>query len=224
MPRSTVPPVTRASDVPVSGSSSAVVETLSPVPTTTAAPLDSRRGSRPACGRRAASRSLGHFSEGRTPVTSATDSASATPVSSGSQPLRAAGTSGRSRKETVSPARGGEVQTRSSRPRPADLVLGDEHRALRRAAVLRVAARPTSAALVEPISSTTSSERHSPLSRVSAAARAGPSSAGTVQIRPAGGGGFGHSPTLRPVIERARSRTGTAWPRTRPTSASEEDT
>ena len=192
--------MTRASDVPVSGSSAAVVDTLSPTPTTTAGAAEPRRGSRPACGRRRpAGRWATSATAGRRSI-SATASASATPVSSGSQPRRAAGTSGRSSTETVSPARGGDVQTRSSRPRPVDLVLGDEDRALGRVLTgPRRAVRRWSS----PISATTSSDRHRPLSRTRAAASAAPSSGGRSRSDQREEGHRARSPTLRTVAGRA---------------------
>ena len=57
--------------------------------------------------------------------------ATATPASSGSQPRRAGGTAGFSSTETVSAARGGEVQVPAYPAATRALLLGGQHRALR---------------------------------------------------------------------------------------------
>jgi hypothetical protein len=123
---------------PGGGNSSGRVDTLMPVPITTASPAASARmpaslppdvgvpsAGPPTAGVKmpgtgTASTSLGHLSVASTPVTSRIAVTTATPVSSGSQPHRAGGTrTGRSSRENMRAACGGETQARPIRPRPA---------------------------------------------------------------------------------------------------------
>ena len=118
------------------------------------------------------------------------------------------------------PAPGGEVQTRSSRPRPVTWCSAT--RTVPSGASSAAAARR--AAFVEPISGTTSSERHRALSEVSAVASAGPSSGSREGAEEADGSVSGT--LLRyGTRERGSSLPGTAahlGARTRPASPSEE--
>jgi hypothetical protein len=112
---------------PSGGNSSGAVDTFSPTPTTTMPSAASARipASLPTAddgvpGTVTASTSFGHLSVAWTPLTSRIVVTTATPVSSGSQPHRAGGTgSGRSSRENMSAACGGETQARPRRPRPA---------------------------------------------------------------------------------------------------------
>jgi len=109
--------------------------------------------------------SFGHFSRVGTPVTSVIASTTATPVSRGSQPRRAGGTSaGRTSRENVRAARGGVVHVRPIRPRPArwcsvasTMPSGSPR-----------SARASRSALVDPVLSTTSTSRHRPPGRTAA--------------------------------------------------------
>src|SRR5579859_2950698 len=130
-----------------------------------------------------ASTSFGHLSPASTAVRSRTAAATATPASSGSQPSRARGTwSGRSSTEKVSAARGGEVQVRPSRPRPASCC--SAARTVPSGAP--AAARASRSALVEPVTGTTSTDRHRPPGRTTAAASA-PASRGAARGSSRGG-------------------------------------
>src|SRR6185437_16839597 len=64
-------------------------------------------------------RSFGHLSDTSSSAARATAERAATPASSGSQPQRAADTSGRRRMDRNSPERGGATQDRPRRPLPA---------------------------------------------------------------------------------------------------------
>ena len=144
------------------GNSAGSVETLRPMPTTTALPAASAR--MPASLASAARRSFGHFNLVSTPVALVTAAATATPVSSGSQPRRAGGTAGFSSTEKVSAARGGEVQVRPIRPRPARC----SSAASTAPSGSPARARASRSALVEPVLSTTSISRHRPPGRTRA--------------------------------------------------------
>ncbi len=100
-------------------------------------------------------------------------SSTASPVSSGNQPNRDAGTpAGRSSTLTVSPVPGGETQLRVIRPRPASWYSATS---TVRSGAPAVAAASRSA-FVEPVRSTTSSCAHGP----TRAARSAPASSGWV--------------------------------------------
>ena len=156
-------------------SSSTRVETLSPTPTTTAPPT--RSASTPASFRCPTSRSLGHFSRTSTRAVSDTASATASPTSGDSQPHRTGSTVGRHSTEKVRPARGGDTQVRSSRPRPwswCSATRTSPPGSPARAAAAR-------SAFVEPVTSTTRISRHGPAGDCSALASATASSGGRLR-------------------------------------------
>ena len=133
------------------------VETLMPMPTTTASPTTSAR--RPATLRSPTSTSLGHLRRASTSPSRLTVVATARPARSGSQPQDgrvAAG--GRSSTEKVSAERSGAVHARSRRPRPATWCSATTTSP----SGAPVAAAATTSALVEPVSSTTSRSRPQP--------------------------------------------------------------
>ena len=117
---------------PGGGSSPGSADTLRPTPMTIASPVASARIPPSFAG--PASTSFGHFSRAWTPVMAVTAEATATPVSSGSQPRRAGGT-------TARPHQQGERQRGAWRRHPGAahpaasraLLLGGEHHAFRRA-------------------------------------------------------------------------------------------
>src|SRR5580704_1236722 len=152
---------------PGGGSSAGPVDTLRPMPITTASPAASAR--MPASLAEPTRTSFGHLSCASTAATSRTAAATATPASSGSQPRRARGTgAGRSSTEKVKAARGGAVQARPSRPRPA-LCCSATRTA---PSGWPAAARASRSALVEPVTGTTWTERHRPPGRTTAACAA----------------------------------------------------
>src|SRR5580704_7501556 len=148
---------------PGGGRSAGPVDTLTPMPTTTASPAASAR--MPASLAGPARTSLGHLTSASTPATARTAAATATPASSGSQPRTARGTAGRSSTEKVRAARGGDTQARPSRPRPA-LCCSAARTA---PSGSPDAARASRSALVEPVTGTTSTDRHRPPGRITAA-------------------------------------------------------
>ena len=138
------------------GSSPRCWRTLIPVPITTALPHRSARI--PAILAPSTSTSFGHFSRASTPAVCCRADATATPASSGTQPSRPAGTAGRSSTEKVRARRGGLIQRRPIRPRPAVCASATSTRpspAPERAWASR-------SALVDPVSSTTLTSRHRP--------------------------------------------------------------
>src|SRR5580693_1325924 len=148
---------------PGGGSSDGSVDTLTPIPITTASPLASAR--MPASLAGPTSTSFGHFSWASTAATARTPAATATPASSGSQPSRARGmVAGRSSTEKVRAARGGEVQVRPSRPRPARC----SSAASTAPSGSPASARTSRSALVEPVTSVTCTVRHRPPGRTTA--------------------------------------------------------
>ncbi len=157
---------------PAGGSSPGSVDTLRPTPTTTASPAASARI--PASFRAGrASTSFGHFSRVGTPVTAVTAEATATPASSESQPRRASGTAaGRTSRENVSAARGGDTQVRPIRPRPAVC----SSAASTTPSGAPASARASRSALVEPVRSSTSTACHRPPGRSTARRRLAASS------------------------------------------------
>jgi hypothetical protein len=122
------------------------------------------------------SRSFGHFSRASTSASRVTARCTESPASSGSQPQLRAGTAGpgRSSTENVSPARGGDVHCRSSRPRPAVCASATSTSP----SGVPAPASATRSAFVEPVAGTTRISRHSPPGRTSAAVSARPDSGG----------------------------------------------
>ena len=155
---------------PGGGSSPGSVDTLRPTPTTIASPAASARipPSFAAPAPAPASTSFGHFSRVATPVSAVTAEATATPASSGSQPRRVGGTAaGRTSRENVSAARGGDTQVRPIRPRPA--FCSSATSTTPSGAPAR--ARASRSALVEPVRSSTSTACHRPPGRSTARRR-----------------------------------------------------
>jgi hypothetical protein len=139
------------------GSSLTSVDTFRPMPTTTASPTASARIPPSLAG--PASTSFGHFSRASTLAAARTAEATDTPASSGSQPRRAGGTvSGRTSRENVRAARGGDTQLRPIRPRPAVC----SSAASTTPSGAPAAARASRSALVEPVEASTSTARHRP--------------------------------------------------------------
>jgi len=137
------------------------VATLRPVPITTADPSGVCSARIPASLRPPTSTSLGHLSIASTHPVDRTADATATPVSSVSQPRRAAGTTaGRSRTEKVSDAPGSLDQDRPSLPRPA--VCSSATSTCPSGLPGSATARASRSALVEPVLGTTSSADHMP--------------------------------------------------------------
>ena len=102
------------------GSAFSEVATFSPTPITTASPSADCSARMPASFRSPTRTSFGHLSRAATPDADRTPAATATPVSSGSQPRADGGTeAGRSSTENVSDAPGWLTHVRPARPRPA---------------------------------------------------------------------------------------------------------
>src|SRR5256886_738940 len=147
------------------------------MPRTTASGTASARI--PAHLRSSISRSLGHLRTASTSPSRRTVSTSATPASSGSHPYHRGVVRGRSRTLTASPARGGEVHWRSSRPRPA--LWRSATTTSPSAAPARAAA--ATSALVDPVSVVTTTSLHSPPGTTSARRRAVADSGGRSRSR-----------------------------------------
>src|SRR6202020_250908 len=125
-------------------------------PTTTASPSEDCSARIPASFRSPTRTSFGHFRLAATPAAERTPAATATPVSSGSQPRADGGTeAGRNSTENVSDAPGWLTHVRPARPRPA----------VCSSATSTWPSRPPRArraALVEPVLATILTDVHKP--------------------------------------------------------------